>query len=154
MVIIVQKELPFCAFVTENLLAIAYASFSLCRIFSWFNLESVPAVPSTYVPFFSLSRIPVRPLSVSITPFISESSGKGLSPATINIYKSIQNYTYLHYGVLRKTSSCFIASDFAIPRNTLLSFDVTLHRLKFPSSDRYMLSFSWRWNFLSCLIIC
>lgn len=58
------------------------------------------------------------------------------------MYKSIQNYTYLHCGVLRKTPSCFVASDFAVPGNRLLSFDVTLHRLKFPSSDRYMLRFS------------
>ena len=49
--------------------------------------------------------------------------------ATINIYKSIQNYTYLHCDVPRKTSSCFIASDFAVPKDRLLSFDITLHRL-------------------------
>ena len=74
-----------------------------------------------------------------------------LEAATINIYKSIQNYTYLHYDVPRKTSSCFIVSDFAAPKNRLLSFDITLCRLKFPSSDRYTFRFPFMWKFLNFL---
>ena len=75
------------------------------------------------------------------------------NPATINIYKSIQNYTYLHCDVPRKTSSCFIVSDFAAPKNRLLSFDITLCRLKFPSSDRYTFRFPCMWKLLNFFAI-
>ena len=66
-------------------------------------------------------------------------------PATINLYKFIHIYINpigLYCGIFHKTPSCFIASAFAAPRSKLLTFDITLHRLKFPSSDRYMLRFS------------
>ena len=74
--------------------------------------------------------------------------------ATINMYKSIQNYTYLCCDVLHRTPSWFIASAFARASAKLLTFDITLHRLKFPSSDRYILRVSWKWYSLSCFVIC
>ena len=41
--------------------------------------------------------------------------------------------------ILTIFSSCFIASVFALEQaRWLLAFDVTLHRLEFPSSDRYI----------------
>ena len=76
-----------------------------------------------------------------------------LYSATINTYKSIQNYTYLHCDVPRKTSSCFIAPDFAAPKDRLLSFGITLYRLKFPSSDRYIFRVPFVWKLLNFFTI-
>ena len=60
------------------------------------------------------------------------------NPAMINMYKSIQNYTYLHCDNLTVYLPDSLRPILPSPKDRLLSFDATLHRLKFPSSDRYM----------------
>ena len=56
--------------------------------------------------------------------------------------KYVQIYTELHIFTLRYSlQNIFLihcARFYRYRSNKLLSFDVTLHRLKFPSSDRYI----------------
>ena len=71
-------------------------------------------------------------------------------PATINMYKLERKDTYLYSDVLTKHLPA--STRPLLPK--LLAFGMTLHRLKFPSSDRYISEVSSSCNssdFVICL---
>lgn len=81
----------------------------------------------------------VKECLISSGMFNPQTDQLTISSATINIIKLIKiSYIYTTI-LLTNVSSCFNVSDFT---KKLLSFDVTLRRLKFPSSDRYISALS------------
>ena len=55
--------------------------------------------------------------------------------------KTCKKLIYLYCGIPHKMPSCFTVFIFEMTSHTLLMLAVTLHRLKFPGSDRYISAF-------------